>query len=177
MAERQDSLPEGQATAMESGTTGGENPGAERGERRPRERSRERRERRPREDDGSAAPAQFAGDMEAEPTVVPAEPVSTPVSASGATAPAPQTGATRSMPLVQSFALPLADMQALASSAGLEWVNSDPARVSAIQAAIAAEPRPIHVPRERPPLVVLDEGPLVLVETRKDLGAMGLPFQ
>ena len=68
-------------------------------------------------------------------------------------------------------------MQALASSAGLEWVNSDPARVSAIQAAIAAEPRPIHVPRERPPLVVLDEGPLVLVETRKDLGAMGLPFQ
>jgi len=56
-------------------------------------------------------------------------------------------------------------------------VNSDPARVSAIQAAIAAEPRPIHVPRERPPLVVLDEGPLVLVETRKDLGAMGLPFQ
>ena len=183
MAERQDSLPEGQATAMESGATGGENPGAERadgserGERRPRERSRERRERRPREDDGSASPAQLSEGMEAGPTGMPAEPVSAPVSDSGATAPAPQTGAARSMPLVQSFALPLADMQALASSAGLEWVNSDPARVSAIQAAIAAEPRPIHVPRERPPLVALDEGPLVLVETRKDLGAMGLPFQ
>jgi ribonuclease E len=27
----------------------------------------------------------------------------------------------------------------------------------------------VHVPRERPPLVILDEGPLVLVETRKDL--------
>jgi ribonuclease E len=27
----------------------------------------------------------------------------------------------------------------------------------------------VHVPRERPPLVSIDAGPLVLVETRKDL--------
>jgi ribonuclease E len=60
-------------------------------------------------------------------------------------------------------------MQAVAQSSGLEWVNSNPERVAAVQAAIAAEPKPVHVPRERPPLVILDEGPLVLVETRKDL--------
>ena len=42
---------------------------------------------------------------------------------------------------------------------------------------MAAEPQPIHVPRERPPAVVLDEGPLVLVETRKDLRDVKLPFE
>jgi ribonuclease E len=35
----------------------------------------------------------------------------------------------------------------------------------------------VRVPRERPPAVVLDEGPLVLVETRRDLAAMKLPFE
>jgi ribonuclease E len=35
----------------------------------------------------------------------------------------------------------------------------------------------LHVPRERKPVVVLDEGPLVLVETRKDLSQMKLPFE
>lgn len=59
----------------------------------------------------------------------------------------------------------------------MQWVNSDPQRVAAVQAAIAAEPQPVHVPRERPPAVVLDEGPLVLVETRRDLRDMTLPFE
>jgi ribonuclease E len=63
----------------------------------------------------------------------------------------------------------LAEMQAVAQGSGLEWVNSNTERIAAVQAAIAAEPKPVHVPRERPPLVILDEGPLVLVETRKDL--------
>jgi len=49
--------------------------------------------------------------------------------------------------------------------------------VAAVQAAIAAEPQPIHVPREPKPLPVLDEGPLVLVETRKDLRQVTLPFE
>ncbi|MDR1969129.1 MAG: hypothetical protein LBQ32_10645, partial [Burkholderiaceae bacterium] len=52
--------------------------------------------------------------------------------------------------------------------AGLHWVNSDASKIAAAQAAIAAEPIPIRVPRERPPAVMLDEGPLVLVETRQD---------
>jgi ribonuclease E len=33
------------------------------------------------------------------------------------------------------------------------------------------------VPRERPAPVVIDEGPLILVETRKDLREMKLPFE
>lgn len=48
---------------------------------------------------------------------------------------------------------------------------------AAVQAAIAAEPKPVRVPRERPAPVVHDEGPLILVETRKDLSLMQLPFE
>ncbi len=80
------------------------------------------------------------------------------------------------MPRVQTYTLPLGDLQQIASGAGLQWVNSDADKVAAVQAAIAAEPKPVHVPRERPPAVVIDEGPLVLVETRKDLADMKLPF-
>jgi len=80
------------------------------------------------------------------------------------------------MPKVQTYSLPLNDLQQIASGSGLEWVNSDADKVAVVQAAIAAEPKPVHVPRERPPVVVIDEGPLVLVETRKDLAEMKLPF-
>jgi ribonuclease E len=34
----------------------------------------------------------------------------------------------------------------------------------------------VHVPRERPPLPQLEEGPLVLVETKRDLRNLQLPF-
>ena len=67
-------------------------------------------------------------------------------------------------------------LDALVRQAGLEWVHSDHDKVAAAQAAIAAEPLPVHVPRPRPVVQVLDEGPLVLVETRKDLAALRLPF-
>jgi ribonuclease E len=80
------------------------------------------------------------------------------------------------MPKVQSYALPMDALIQVAESSGLQWVNSDPAKIAQVQAAIAAEPKAVHVPRERPPVVVLDEGPLVLVETRKDLSEMKLPF-
>lgn len=80
------------------------------------------------------------------------------------------------MPRVQGFALPVDALQQVAASSGLQWVNSDAAKVAAVQAAIAAEPQPIRVQRERPPAVVLDDGPLVLVETRRDLAALQLPF-
>ena len=85
-------------------------------------------------------------------------------------APAPVAPATESsMPKVQSYALPEAALHAVAERSGLQWINSDPQRVQAVQAQIAAEPQPVHVPRERPAPVTLDEGPLILVETRKDL--------
>ena len=43
--------------------------------------------------------------------------------------------------------------------------------------ALAREVRPVHVPREPRPVVRVDEGPLVLVETRKDLSQYKLPFE
>ena len=78
------------------------------------------------------------------------------------------------MPRVQTFELPVQELISVAQGSGLEWVNSDAEKIAAAQAAIAADPRPVHVPRERPPVVVVDEGPLVLVETRRDLP---LPFE
>ncbi|MEY4676167.1 MAG: hypothetical protein RLZZ470_674 [Pseudomonadota bacterium] len=80
------------------------------------------------------------------------------------------------MPVIASYDLPLDQLQSVAQSSGLEWVNSNPARIAQVQAAIAAEPRAVHVPRERPPAVVLDEGPLILVETKRDLSQMKMPF-
>jgi ribonuclease E len=68
------------------------------------------------------------------------------------------------------------ELNRIADTAGLTWVNSDAEKIRLVQEAIAAEPKPVHVPRERPPMVVLDEGPLVLVETRKDLSQLTLPF-
>jgi ribonuclease E len=68
-------------------------------------------------------------------------------------------------------------LQQVASGSGLQWINTDADRVAAVQAAIAAEPSLQHVPRERPAAVVLDNRPLVLVETKRDLRNMTLPFE
>jgi ribonuclease E len=78
---------------------------------------------------------------------------------------------------VQAFVLPTDSLQAVAEAAGLQWVNSDADKVRAVQAAMASEPKPVHVPRERAPATVVDDGPLVLVETRKDLSQIKLPFE
>ena len=83
----------------------------------------------------------------------------------------------RALPKVQPFELPLAALAQIAEGSGLHWVNSDADRIAQTQAAIAAEPRTAHVPRPRPPAVVLEESALVLVETRRDLGGMTLPFE
>jgi ribonuclease E len=124
----------------------------------------ERQERQPQESAGAevaAQPQQDAATAEARRPV--------------AVAAAPASG--RVLPRVQPYALPLSDLNQVASASGLQWVNSDADKVAAVQAAIAAEPKPVHVPRERPAPVVLDEGPLILVETRKDLREMKLPFE
>ena len=83
----------------------------------------------------------------------------------------------RGLPKVRPFDLPVDQLIQVAEGSGLQWVNSDAQKIAAVQAAIAAEPKPVRVPRERPPAVVLDEGPLVLVETRRDLRDMKLPFE
>ena len=90
------------------------------------------------------------------------------------TVPAP--AAPVALPKAAPFVLPLADLAAVADAAGLQWVNSDPEKVRTAQEAIANEPQPIRVPREPKPVVAIDEGPLVLVETRKDLSQFKLPF-
>jgi len=109
------------------------------------------------------APAPMA---QARPALVPA--------AAPAVAAAP---AARELPRVQPYTLSVSDLNQVANAVGLQWVNSDADKVAAVQAAIAAEPKPVHVPRPRPAPVVIDEGPLILVETRKDLRSMTLPFE
>ena len=76
----------------------------------------------------------------------------------------------------EPYALPIDRLNAVASQAGLEWVHSDSDKVRAAQAAIAAEPMPPRVPREPKVPVAVDDGPLVLVETTKDLSQIKLPF-
>ncbi len=109
-------------------------------------------------------------------TQAPAADVAAPASAPMA-APAAQPAVKSGMPKIGSFSLPVSEMDTVASGAGLQWVNSNPERIAAVKAQIAAEPKPIHIPRERPPAIVLDDGPLILVETKRDLRNMTLPFE
>jgi len=115
------------------------------------------------------------------PQVVPAEPVSpAPVAVLVAlpvapAVPVPVTQAPVAAPAAV-FVLPLDSLQAVAESAGLQWVNSNTDKIRAVRDAMAAEPAPAHVPRERKPTAAVDDGPLVLVETRKDLSQIKLPF-
>ena len=143
---------------------------------------RGRRNRRPRreqadtQDEGSqATPAAPLGEeaAAAAPSVVAEAPAPVEAPAAPVAAPAPAAAAPVVVP---TYTLALDELNAIAAGAGLSWVNSDAEKVRVVQEAIAAEPKPVHVPRERPPVVVLDEGPLVLVETRKDLSQITLPF-
>jgi ribonuclease E len=110
---------------------------------------------------------------------VTAEPAAMPIPAPVVAAPAP-VAATAAQPVAAPaapFVLPLDSLQAVAESAGLQWVNSDTDKIRAVQAAMASEPAPVHVPRERKAVAAANEGPLVLVETRKDLSQVKLPFE
>ena len=75
------------------------------------------------------------------------------------------------------FVLPMGSLQAVAEAAGLQWVNSDADKIRSVQAAMASEAAPAHSPRERKAVTSVEEGPLVLVETRKDLSQFKLPFE
>ena len=114
----------------------------------------------------SAPSAQIAPSVQAV-TAAPAVSVSTVTAAPVATG----------LPKVERFVLPMDELAQVAQSSGLNWVNSDAGKISAAQAAIAAQPQAMHVPRERATAVATDEGPLVLVETKRDLRNMTLPFE
>ncbi len=133
----------------------------------------------------SAAPAEPDEAVVIAPAPVAASPqvaetVTTPASlapvAPTLPASAAQTAPAATLPEVVAFKLPMAELTQIAEQSGLQWVNSDAGKIAAVQAAIAAEPARVHVPRERAPIVVADEGPLVLVETKKDLRNLSLPF-
>jgi ribonuclease E len=111
-----------------------------------------------------------------QPILVPAAPAPAPsVAPMPSPAPASAPAAPASL-RAEPYALPIEQLNAVAQSAGLEWVHSDSDKVRAAQAAIAAEAMPPRQPRQPKPPVVVDDGPLVLVETRKDLSQVRLPF-
>jgi len=185
---------EGQATSDQPGDDAGQRPtqpsfaGEE--EAAPR-RSRPPRESFPAEPAAATpepqpAPLEVA-EFEAEPAPAAAEPAVVqaatvrpehpPVAAPSRTeAVGPVAPPVAAAPL-EAFVLPIEELQAVAQQNGLQWVNSDADKIRAVQEAIAREPKPVHVPREIKPVVSVDEGPLVLVETRKDLSQVKLPFE
>jgi ribonuclease E len=123
-----------------------------------------------------AAPSPAAAAVVPAPAVAPDVPAAPRAAAQP---PAPQRSAApvaKGMPPVAAYTLSVDDMMGVAQAAGLQWVMSDAQKVSQAQAAIANAPKPVHVPREPKPVVVMDNGPLVLVETRQDLRDTKLPF-
>ena len=93
-----------------------------------------------------------------------AEPVAFAPPAAEPMAPA---AARRPAAAAADYVLPIDSLNAVADSAGLQWVNSDAEKIRAAQEAMAAMPAPIHVPREIRKVELADEGPLVLVETAR----------
>ena len=120
-------------------------------------------------DAATAQQADAASNQSQTPTAatVPAAPAP---AAAPAAAPAP---AAASAP----FVLPLPELEALASQAGLQWVQSDPARIEQARAASAALVPVPQLPRQPKPVQLPDDGPLVLVETRRDLRQLVLPHE
>jgi ribonuclease E len=116
----------------------------------------------------AAAPAPVAQQRAAE-RVMPTAPVETAAPAA--------PSAPVAMAHIEPYVLPTESLITMAQSVGLEWVNSDTDKISAVQAAMASEPKAVHVPRTPRPTVLAAEGPLVLVETRKDLSQLKLPFE
>ncbi len=114
--------------------------------------------------------------LEEAPHVEPVEPVVPAPVMAPAPVPAPAPAPAAPVARVAAYTLPMDDLRTVATSAGLEWVNSDADKVRLAQEAIANTPLPIHVPREPKTVVPMDDGPLVLVETRKDLAQFALPF-
>ena len=123
-------------------------------------------------------PAPAAGPIAFKSLLVPTTATSGSVEpvAEATPAPVPMKAATPA-PTATAFVLETDALQAVAETAGLQWVNSDSDKIRAAQEAMAKEAKPMHVARAPKPVVSVDEGPLVLVETRKDLSQVKLPFE
>ena len=81
------------------------------------------------------------------------------------------------LPKVALYDLPLHDLAEVAKGSGLQWVNSNASKIAEAKAAIAAEVKPVHIPRERPAMATASDAALVLVETKRDLRGVTLPFE
>ena len=129
----------------------------------------------------AAAPAALmAAAYEAPAVAAAVAPAAVPAPIAAAPAPAPvpvPTPPTAAPTRAEPYVLQTDSLASLAAAAGLQWVQSDADKVSAVRAALAAEPPAVHVPRAPRRHVVVDDGPLVLVETRKDLSQLKLPFE
>jgi ribonuclease E len=180
------------AAAPVEGDDTGEGHGRERSRRGGRNRNRNRREEGAEGqeaaagEEAAAAAAPLQSSLIEDAMANASAPVSAPAPAPApARAPAPVAAAPAPVaapvaapaPVVEAFKLPLGDLHAIAEGAGLQWVNSDADKIAAAQVAQAAEPAPAPLGREPAVVVVADEGPLVLVETRKDLSQVKLPFE
>ena len=103
-------------------------------------------------------------------------PVHEPEAAVVATSTAEPVAAPAPSPAETShYVLPVDALQATAQAAGLQWVQSNAEAIRRVQAELAAQPAPIHVPRERKPAPKMDDGPLILVETVRPLPTLQLP--
>ncbi len=128
------------------------------------------------------APAAIAAPAPHQPAAEIAQPIETVVAAETPVAASTEplvavVDASPSPAPVVPFVLPTERLSAVAESAGLQWVQSNGEKIRAVQEAMAREPVAAHVPREPKCLPSVDTGPLVLVETRKDLSQYKLPFE
>jgi ribonuclease E len=80
------------------------------------------------------------------------------------------------LPPQTPYVLPIEDLQSITQNVQLIWVHSNADKIREAQELIASMPKPAHVPRPPRPVQIIDEGPLVLVETRKNLGNLKMPF-
>ncbi|MBC7717904.1 MAG: Rne/Rng family ribonuclease [Pseudorhodobacter sp.] len=114
---------------------------------------------------------------EAVPAVV-IEPVAVPVVALAPTfTPAPAPAVAVAAAPAAPFVLQVNHLSTVAETAGLQWVNSDASKIKAAQEAMAREPSPVRVPREIKAPAPVSDSALVMVETRKDLSQIKLPFE
>lgn len=122
----------------------------------------------------------LAADAEKAVPAVVIEPVAVPVVALAPTftpAPAPAPAVAVAAAPAAPFVLQVNHLSTVAETAGLQWVNSDASKIKAAQEAMAREPSPVRVPREIKAPAPVSDSALVMVETRKDLSQIKLPFE
>ncbi|MFM1924147.1 MAG: hypothetical protein RL019_1987, partial [Pseudomonadota bacterium] len=166
--------PQAQASTDEAQASG-EQATAPEGNRRPR------RPRRPRAAESEAQASLSDATPEVADAEAPPPAATEPFASNVVSTPPPAADelpvvAAQPAPAAVPFTLPVQALQEVVAATGMQWIASDADKVARVQAAMAAEPPVVRVPRERPPKVELSNEPLVLVETRKDLGQSVMPF-